>query len=51
MTFEEAMEKMSRDDRFRATVYAINTLLVHKGVYSPVEFEERFLEFAAKELK
>jgi hypothetical protein len=26
--FEDAMEKLSRDDRFRATIYAMNTLLV-----------------------
>jgi len=33
--FEEAMERLSREERFRATVYAMNTLLVQKGVYSP----------------
>jgi hypothetical protein len=49
--FEEAMEKLSRDDRFRATVYAMNTLLVQKGVYSPEEFEFQFLQFAQKNLK
>ncbi len=26
--FEEAMERLSREERFRATVYAMNTLLV-----------------------
>jgi hypothetical protein len=46
--FNEAMEKMSRDDRFRATVYAMNTLLVQKGVYSPEEFEFQFCQFAQK---
>jgi hypothetical protein len=49
--FEEAMEKLSRDDRFRATVYAMNTLLVQKGVYSPGEFELQFCQFAQKNLK
>jgi hypothetical protein len=49
--FEEAMEKLSRDDRFRATVYAMNTLLVQKGVYSPEEFEFQFRQFAQKQLK
>jgi hypothetical protein len=48
MTFTEAMEKLSRDDRFRATVYAMNTLLVQKGVYSPEEFEFQFRQFAQK---
>ena len=48
ISFEEAMEKLSRDDRFRATTYAMNTLLVQKGVYSPEEFEFQFRQFAQK---
>lgn len=51
LSFEEAMEKLSRDDRFRATVYAMNTLLVQKGIYSPEEFEFHFRQFAQKQLK
>jgi len=51
ISFEEAMEKLSRDDRFRATVYAMNTLLVQKGIYSPEEFELQFRQFAQKQLK
>jgi hypothetical protein len=50
ISFNEAMERMSRDDRFRATVYAMNTLLVQKGVYSPEEFEFQFCQFAQKNL-
>jgi hypothetical protein len=46
--FDEAMEKLSREERFRATVYAMNTLLVQKGVYSPEEFEFQFRQFAQK---
>jgi hypothetical protein len=49
--FEEAMERLSREDRFRATVYAMNTLLVQKGIYSPEEFEFQFRQFAQKNLK
>jgi hypothetical protein len=49
--FNDAMEKLSRDDRFRATVYAMNTLLVQKGVYTPEEFEFQFRQFAQKNLK
>ncbi len=30
ISFEEAMERLSRDERFRATVYSMNTLLVQK---------------------
>ena len=49
--FDEAMERLSRDERFRATVYAMNTLLVQKGVYSPEEFEFQFRQFAQKNLR
>jgi hypothetical protein len=48
--FDEAMEKLSREERFRATVYAMNTLLVQKGIYSPEEFEFQFRQFAQKNL-
>lgn len=51
ISFEDAMEKLSRDDRFWATVYAMNTLLVQKGIYSPEEFEFQFRQFAQKQLK
>lgn len=51
ISFEEAMEMLSRDDRFRATVYAMNTLLVQKGIYSPEEFELHFRQFAQKHFK
>jgi hypothetical protein len=51
ISFEEAMERMSREDRFRATVYAMNTLLVQKGVYSPEEFEFQFRQYGQKNLK
>ena len=48
IAFDEAMEKLSREVRFRATVYAMNTLLVQKGIYSPEEFEFQFRQFAQK---
>jgi hypothetical protein len=51
ISFEEAMERLSHDDRFRATVYAMNTLLMQKGIYSPEEFEFQFRQFAEKQLK
>ena len=51
ISFEEAMEKLSRDDRFRDTTCAMNTLLVQKGIYSPQEFEFQFRQFAQKQLK
>jgi hypothetical protein len=51
ISYAEAMDKLSREDRFRATVYAMNTLLVQKGIYSPEEFEFQFRQFAQKNLK
>lgn len=51
MSFEEAIDVLSRDDRFQATVYAMNTLLVQKGVYSPDEFEFHFRQWAQKEIR
>jgi hypothetical protein len=51
ISYEEAMERLSRDERFRATVYSMNTLLVQKGIYSPEEFEFQFRQFAQKNLR
>lgn len=44
MTFEEAIDGMDRDERFRATVYAMNTLLTDKGIYTAEEFQALFIE-------
>ena len=51
ISFEEAMQRLSRDEHFRATVYSMNTLLVQKGIYSPAEFEFQFRQFAQKHLR
>ncbi len=51
MSFEEAMQAASRDERFMATVYAMNTLLIHKGIYTAEEFEQLFAEWIRKEEK
>ena len=51
MSFEEALVVASRDEGFKATVYAMNTLLVQKGIYSPAEFEFQFRQFAQKNLR
>lgn len=51
ISYDEAMERLSREERFRATVYAMNTLLVQKGIYSPEEFELQFRQFAQKNLR
>ena len=51
MSFEEALAAASRDEGFKATVYAMNTLLIRKGVYTQVEFQSIFVEWVEKELK
>jgi hypothetical protein len=49
MSYEEAMGLASRDEAFKATIYAMNTLLVHKGIYSQDEFQKVFVEWVEKE--
>jgi hypothetical protein len=49
MSFDDAIALASRDERFMATVYAMNTLLIHKGIYSKNEFEHLFVEWMSKE--
>jgi hypothetical protein len=49
MSFDEALEIASRDERFMATVYAMNSLLIHKNIYTQEEFETLFAEWIEKE--
>ena len=49
MSYAEALENLSRVGRFKATIYAMNTLLIHKGIYSQQGFEQLFVEWARKE--
>jgi hypothetical protein len=49
MSFDEALKVASRDERFMATIYAMNTLLIHKGIYTTEEFESIFIEWVNKE--
>jgi len=51
MTFEQALELLSRDERFKATISAMNTLLIQKGVYTQLEFEMFFCQWAEAEAK
>jgi phosphopantetheinyl transferase (holo-ACP synthase) len=51
MSFDEALDILTRDERFHATVYAMNSLLIHKGIYTREEFETLFKEWAAKEAR
>ena len=50
MIFDEAIELLSRDERVKATVYAMNTLLIHKGVYTTEEFQTCFCQWAKAEV-
>jgi hypothetical protein len=49
--YEEAMEKLSEEQALKATVYAMNTLLIQKGVYSAEEFRFQFRQSAQKQLR
>ncbi|HYN15062.1 MAG TPA: hypothetical protein VES66_04640 [Terriglobales bacterium] len=49
--YKEAVESMTADEAFRATVYAMNTLLIQKGCYSAEEFQFQFRQSAQKQLK
>lgn len=46
MTFSQAINLLASEEQFRATVYAMNTLLIQKGIYSPEEFEYFFCQHA-----
>jgi len=46
MSFKEALELMGENESFRATIYAMNTLLIKKGVYTAKEFEQLVCEHA-----
>jgi hypothetical protein len=51
MSYKDALKNASRDDKFKGTVYAMNTLLINKGVYTGPEFEALFVEWVRKELR
>ncbi len=49
MSFEDALNLATRDESFKATIYAMNTLLINKGIYTREEFEGLFVEWVSKE--
>lgn len=51
MSYEQTLDVLSRDDRFRAALYAMNTLLIDKGIYTQEEFQQLVVEWAAKQLR
>ena len=48
MTYEKATELASRNEAFMATVYAMNTLLIDKGIYTKQEYRQLFTEWVEK---
>lgn len=51
MLYDEASKIASRDESFRATIYAMNSLLIYKGVYTREEFQGLFVEWVEKETR
>ena len=49
MSFQKALKIASREERFRAALYAMNTLLIQKGIYTQREFEKLFVEWVRKQ--
>ena len=48
ISLEGAMQVLSREERFMATVYALRTLLVEKGILAPEELDYHFRQWAQK---
>ena len=48
MTYREALDTLSREERFMATVYAMNTWLSTNIRPYAAEFERLFVEWAEK---
>jgi hypothetical protein len=49
--YENALAQLTEDQRLRATVYAMNTLLLAKNVYTTKEFRFQFRQSAQKQLR
>jgi len=46
----EAVKLLSREERFKATVAAMNTLLIEKRIYTQQEFDQIFCQWAQAKL-
>jgi hypothetical protein len=51
INYDDALAQLTEDQRLRATVYAMNTLLIAKGVYNAEEFRFQFRQSAQKQLR
>ena len=45
-SMSEAVNLLSREERFMATVAAMNALMIEKGIYTQQEFDELFCQWA-----
>jgi hypothetical protein len=46
LSFRQAMDVLSREERFMAMVQAMNTVLLQKGVYTKEELEGYYCQWA-----
>jgi hypothetical protein len=51
MNYDDAFAQLPEEQRLRATVYAMNTLLIAKGIYTAEEFRFQFRQSAQKQLR
>lgn len=51
ISYEAALDVLSRDETFKATVSAMNTLLLAKGIYSAEEYEFQFRQAAERQVR
>jgi hypothetical protein len=49
--YEDALAQLTEEKRLCATVYAMNTLLIAKGVYTAAEFRFHFRQSAQRQLR
>ncbi len=51
ISFQQAVELLSREERFMATVAAMNSLLIQKGIYTAEEFDSLFCSWALAQVE
>jgi len=51
ISYEEALSSLNEQEAIKATVYAMNTLLIQKGAYTAEEFRFQFRQSAQKQLR
>jgi hypothetical protein len=51
INYDDALAQLTEEDRLRATVYAMNTVLLAKGIYTAEEFRFQFRQSAQKQLR